>query len=125
LLFIGGTWWEIGRDKPRTDAVALESVSPCGVVVTPSYRTNYQVELCVQNSSGRGLTRIGYTVVAESCKPETTNECVEVEQISREIPVSIQANSRKTIRENIRFEEIVEGDESIQFSATIDSLLAK
>jgi len=122
LLFIGGTWWEIGRDKPRDDSVALDSVTVCDVTASPSYRTNYQVDLCVQNDSDHPLVRLGFTVSAEACEE---NDCTQIQQVSREIPVTIPANSRKTIRENIRFEEINEGDKNVSFKATIDSLLAK
>lgn len=126
-MFIAGTWWEIGRDKPSDKLVELTSVTVCDVKVTPSYRTNYQVDLCVQNSSDRPLVRIGYTLMAQLC---AANDCQQIEQISREIPVSVGANSRNTIRENVRFEELAQTDQSspdreLVFKASIDSLLAK
>ncbi len=109
LFFVSvfAMWFDSYLSNPRSDKIALDSVAVCGLDVAYSYRTNYEVKLCVENqASDATLRRVAFEVSAQVC--DETDECASLQTVSKSRSVSVQPGANVTLIDSMAFDMVVE-----------------
>lgn len=124
LLLIGlaiGAFLVDGYDKRELENLVEESqVQSCGIKATHSYRSNYDLELCVQNLAEKGsLSRLKMAIVAQKCSVKNEQPCLQLERVIRDIPVKIGPTSQQLILQNLSFKQVDPNDSDVQWSLEI------
>jgi len=123
LLSVLGFWFESGANKPRKDLVQTSQLSSCGVIAKHTYRTNFDIDLCISNSAEVGdVKRIGLSVVAHQC--ESLSACVELQRVERELSVDLPALESVTLSQNLNFSNVELSAKNIQWSFIVRSVKA-
>lgn len=114
-----------GYDKRELSSLVLESqVQSCGVSAKHSYRTNFDLQLCVQNLADVGtISRMKMAVVAQTCTSDNV-PCLQLERVIRDIPVKITPKSQSLILQNLSFKQVDPNDLSVKWSLEIISTKA-
>lgn len=115
-----------GYDKHELSNLVAESqVQSCGISAKHSYRTNYDLKLCVQNFAEIGsISRLKMAIVAKICPPAQGQECLELARVIRDIPVKIVPQSQVTILQNLSFKDVDPSAKETQWSLEIISTKA-
>lgn len=115
-----------GYDKRElSDLVDESQVQSCGITAEHSYRTNYDLRLCVQNFAERGvISRLKMAVVAKVCPPVSGQQCLELDRVIRDIPVKISPKSQALILQNLSFKNVDPSNKELQWSFEILSTKA-
>jgi len=114
LISVVGIWYENASDKPKHNIVQLNEVTNCGVSATHTYRSNFDINLCLQNESKKGhIKRIELAIIAEQCSQ--LNECVELQRVIRDLSISVLPNSSKKLTENLSFNQVDKDQGNIQW----------
>lgn len=124
-LAVAGFVFE-GYDKRELkNLISQSQVQSCGVSAKHSYRTNYDLQLCVQNLADNGsISRLKMAIVAQKCSPNDTQECLQLERVIRDIPVKIAAKSQAHILQNLSFKLVDPADQNVDWSLEIISTKA-
>lgn len=123
LISALGLGYEIISQQPVKGAMALTSVEACGVHAKHTYRTNFDLNICVNNVAEQGdITRIGFSIIASYC--EEPNSCVEVERVRRDLNVELRASDNLVIEQNLAFNELDPELDGIIWALDIHSLEA-
>lgn len=129
VLLIGcaiGAFLFEGYDKRELENLVAESdVKSCGMTAKHSYRTNFDLELCVQNLAEKGtISRLKMAVVAQKCSAQNAQECLQLERVIRDIPVKITPKSQVYILQNLSFKHVDPQDNNVDWSLDIISTKA-
>lgn len=99
-----GLWFGQASQAPRTGIVSTADIVTCGVNVSHSYRSNFDIDFCLENRSADGtVKRLGLEFQASSC---IQPECEKVQSVTKEIPVDIAPGTRLQRVENLRFDAV-------------------
>lgn len=123
-LLVGGVaiWFEGYGENPKEGIVALEEVVICGVESVHSYRTNFNVSVCLENKSQQGtIQRVSISVLAERC--ETDASCVAIENVQRDVLFVLAPGAKQTLKQSLGFDK-VDSAEDTRWSATVERVLA-
>lgn len=115
-----------GYDKRElTNLISENQVQSCGVSAEHSYRTNFDLQLCIQNLAETGtISRLKMAIVAQTCSANEVSTCLQLERVIRDIPVKISAKSQSLILQNLSFRQVDPNDLSVQWSLEILSTKA-
>ena len=107
VLFLG-LWLEDAGKNPRTNLIKPEQISVCGVSGEFSYRSNYNVTICLRNESPDSeLRRIVLGIAALDC---AGGECTEVERVEKQIQLVLAPGEQSEIVQNLRFDKLPHAD---------------
>jgi len=102
ILCITGIWYESNASKPSANLINISQIESCGVQTKNSYRTNYDINLCIRNTAANAkIMRIEFSVIASSC--EGQDQCQELQRVRRELAVEIAPSSEAQITQNLNF----------------------
>jgi len=111
-------FWFDGYDRRQiSNLVSLDNVEVCGLTAEYSYRTNFDFELCLQNTAEKGtLSRIDFALIAQDC---STGECTEIQRVERSTPIDIAPQQKHGLEQNISFDQVDPDSTTVQWSAVI------
>ena len=94
----------------------------CGVQGEFSYRTNYNLSLCLRNTAERGVVnRLKVKFIAQNCQKQCDAIATKTEEITLLLPAGTQIQHI----ENLSFEQLPPSVESLQWSATIEQVWSR
>ena len=99
-----GLWYEGNGKTPKSGLISVAEIASCGASGEFSYRSNYNVDICLQNNSAVAtVQRIGLRVSVLSCE---NSSCTEVNALDKEISLQIGPQQRVQTKQNISFEKL-------------------
>ena len=119
---IGLVVLEVHSNKPREGMVDLKQLVLCDQQIEHSYRSDFRVNLCLENQSDFTVKRIVYSVTAQKCQDAGSCEVIQVSQ--RDRLVSLDAQETRNIQDTLRFEKVDPESTDIVWSARILSIKA-
>lgn len=109
-------WVVSEQDKPRLGIVQSADLSVCELSMAYSYRTNYDLKLCLKNDHPTAkVRRVEFQVVATTCSEpsdatheseSSTSECTPLQVVSKSRPVNIAAGESVLIQDNLDFDQL-------------------
>ena len=122
-LSVAAIWLESSLGTPRENLLATSDIEDCGTSATHSYRSDFDISLCLQNNSKIArVTRLGFEVLALQCN--AAQECQEVQRVAREVPVDLAANSRSTLKQSLSFDQVSTQAKDIQWRVEVTTVHA-
>lgn len=114
ILCAIGFWFD-GYDKRQLrNFVSIEDVASCGVSAKHSYRTNFDLAICVQNNAEKGtINRLNIAIIASQCEAQT---CTQLQRVERSTLVNIPPNSTVTLEQNLGFDDVSPVLKGLQWS---------
>jgi len=123
FISVVSIWYENAADKPKHNIVQLNQVISCGVSAAHTYRSNFDINLCIRNESTAGhIKRLELAIIAEQCLQ--TNECSELERVKRDLSVNILPDSSQTLMENLSFNQVDREQANIQWRFEVEAVKA-
>lgn len=109
MLF--GLWLDTNDKALSTKLIAPEEVVSCGASGKYSYRTNFNIHLCLQNAATQGtVKRLVVKVAALRC---VAANCKELSVVEEQINLSIAAGHQLEHTENLAFESLGENAQQL------------
>lgn len=109
-----GFWFDGYYKRELNNLIDISQVRACGVTAKFSYRTNYNLKICVQNDASEAtISRLSMAVIASSCDAQS---CVEVQRVEKGMPVDIAPLSRIQLKQNLSFNKLSPDQSNIQWS---------
>ena len=126
LSAIGAFLFE-GYDKRDLPNLVDESqVQSCGVTAKHSYRSNFDLNLCVQNLAEKGvISRLKMAIVAKKCSSSDAESCLEIDRVVRDIPVKISPKAEVTLLQNLSFKNVEPASKDVQWSLEVIATKAR
>lgn len=117
ILCVLGIWLDGYNTRSIKNLVNITDVAICGVSAEHSYRSNFDIAICVQNMAERGtITRLNLQISATSC---VADKCETPVSIERSLLTDIAPASRIILDQNLSFETINPEAENIKWSAKV------
>lgn len=118
LILCGIGFWFDGYDKRQvSNFVSIDDVASCGVNAEHSYRTNFDLAICVQNNAEKGtISRLNMAVIASQCDAQT---CTQLQRVERSMLVNIPPKSLSTVDQNLSFDDVSPLLTNVQWSFEI------
>ena len=112
-----GFWFDGYYKRALNSLIEVSEVRVCGVTAEFSYRTNYDVKICLQNdATDAAVSRLKVAVIASNCAEDL---CAEVQRVERDTLVNIDPISRVTLEQNLSFDRVNQDQSSIQWSVEV------
>lgn len=122
VVCVAGLWLEQRGETPRSGRMPVSELVDCGVSGKHSYRTNFDIEFCLENQSARATVKhVGLKFMAMQCEH---GDCREVQTITKRLTINLAPSQRSTQTENINFSMIDPLDESVVWRVQTDSVKA-
>jgi len=111
--------WIEGRDERlENDLIKVDQVHICGVQSSHTYRTNFDVSVCLENRSQVGvIQRIAIEVLAEDCQNEVT--CDSLGKVQYDVLFELPPGETQTLKQNLDFKLVDPDLEGLRWSAAI------
>ncbi|GHA19625.1 hypothetical protein GCM10008090_31650 [Arenicella chitinivorans] len=123
LVALLGAWFDGLGQNPKTGVIDPSELTVCGLEVAHTYRTNFDVTLCVKNTATQAdVTRLRYTIIAEQC--DDSGACEQLAQATRDTLFAIQANTQTSKTQNLDFKPVDASVANLTWRATIDGVKA-
>lgn len=118
-----GVWLESNTGMPRSGLLSNADVTSCGVTAVHSYRSNYDLTLCLRNSASDGqVKQLGLLITAQSCS--APNNCMTLESVYRDVRIDIAPNSEVIVKQNLTFDDVDPALSGQVWSAQVESVKA-
>lgn len=112
-------WLESYDQTARDGVVALDSVQVCGVEGVHTYRSNFDVSICLENNDAVGTVKtVTMEVLAEQCGGAAA-ECVLLKKLTRDFSLVLEPTEGTVLTRNIDFKGVDPSLESVRWSATV------
>ena len=99
-----GLWYESHGKTPKSGLIKVSEIVSCGASGEYSYRSNYNVDICLQNNSTIAtVQRIGLRVSARSCE---NSNCIELDAVDKEISLQISPQQKVHTIQNLPFDKL-------------------
>jgi hypothetical protein len=103
-------FWYDGYDKRQIkNYVDIIDIEECGLTAAHSYRTNFDLSICVKNNAKEGtINRIKFAVLVSRCdSPDCTEQQhTELQRVERSRLATISPGSKITLDENLSFDQV-------------------
>ena len=119
-LFAGGIlmWFEGADVRLKDGLVKVNQVHNCGVQSVHTYRTNFDVSICLENKASVGkIQRITIEVLAEQCQNDT--QCAPLETVQRDVLFVLGPSSTQTLEQNLDFKLVDPALPGLRWSAEV------
>lgn len=111
VLAVIGLWFEQKGESLKSDLVQLSDVVDCGATGKHSYRTNFDIEFCLQNNSVNAtLKRITIDFKALDC---IDGACQDKQTVQKTIRLDLSPGEKETYSENLNFPSVDSDDQNI------------
>ena len=117
-----GLWYESHGKTPKSGLIGLSEIVSCGASGEFSYRSNYNVDICLQNKSAVAeVQRIGLRVVVQRCE---NSNCTEVDAVAKEISLPIGPLQEVQTIQNLSFDKLDPDTPNLSWIVDITSVRA-
>lgn len=117
-----GLWYESHGKTPKSGLIDDSEIVSCGATGAFSYRSNYNVDICLQNNSSLGtVQRIGLRVSVLNCE---NSKCEELDAIDKEISLQISPQQKVQTIQNLAFNELTARTPNLTWIVEITSVRA-
>jgi hypothetical protein len=117
VLCLIGFWVDGYYKRELNNLIDVSQVRTCGVTAEFSYRTNYDLKICLQNdATDAAISRLKVVAIASNCAEQP---CVEVQRVERGMLVDIAPISAVTLEQNLSFDRVNPDQDSIQWSVEV------
>ena len=104
LFAVAGAWFEGYGDTPRFGLIEPEQVVVCGVSGHHSYRTNYQIQFCLENQAENAMVeRLELRFIALDC---SAGECQEIDSVSKQLNIQLSPQQQIEKTTNLAFNKL-------------------
>jgi len=112
-----GFWFNGYYKRELNNLIGISQVRVCGVTAEFSYRTNYDLKICLQNdATDAAVSRLNVVVIASNCAEQP---CVEVQRVERDMLVDIAPKSGMSLEQNLSFDRVNPDQSRIQWSVEV------
>ena len=116
-------WAESNWQRPKANVVQASSIVDCGTSAKHSYRTSFDLVICLRNQAESGnVKRVSFDVVATQC--DSDGDCTELERVSRELTIELNANSETTVRQNLQFKMVDAAAQNVTWGVEVTGVRA-
>jgi len=123
ILCVAGMGLESFKKKPRSNLVSAAQLVSCGVQAVHSYRSNYDFQICIENTAKVGrIKRVDMTINAQQCVNGT--DCELLESVERSLSVDIAPQKSTVLQENLSFKLVDKAAADLQWSIEVLSVKA-
>ena len=124
LLLCGfSIWYDDYSKKAVEGLVDISNLQVCGVSGEHSYRTNFDINLCLQNTAGRGVVkRVRVAIMAARCN--SADMCVVVDRVERARSLELAPGEQLDLKENLNFPNLDPDTPEIRWTAEVLSVKA-
>ena len=106
LLAGAGAWFEGYGETPRFGLIQPEQVVVCGVSGQHSYRTNYQIQFCLENMADDAIVaRLELRFIALDCG-DGDGDCQQVDFVDKQLNIELLPQQKTESTENLAFNKI-------------------
>lgn len=103
--------------RESNSLIANSDIHTCGISAQHTYRTNFDVTICLVNKHPSAtLSRLEMQVIASSCE---ASNCTEVQRVTRDIPMQLGASARQNLIQNLSFDAVNSDAQNINWSVEI------
>lgn len=100
-----GVWLESNAGLPRSGIIGKDDISSCGIEAKHSYRSNFDLTICLRNNASDGLVKqLSLSIIVQSCS--APDNCLVLETVQRDVGVDIAPNTAVTIKQNLSFDAV-------------------
>lgn len=122
LMCIVGLWVDQSSQTPRENIILVAEIEDCGVSSKYSYRTNFDIEFCLLNSSLTATAkRLAMSFIALNC---VDGNCQELQIINKDVSLSLEPETQITLKENLSFDKVGVSLESVVWVVKVNSVKA-
>ncbi|MFT7527685.1 MAG: hypothetical protein ACI9LY_002844 [Arenicella sp.] len=117
-----GLWYESHGKTPKSGLIGVSEIVSCGASGEFSYRSNYNVDICLKNKSAvAAVQRIGLRVVAQRCE---NSNCSEVDAVAKEISLPIGPLQEVQTIQNLSLDKLDPDIPNLSWTVEITSVRA-
>lgn len=123
IFSVFAMWLESNWQQPKKDLVQASDVVDCGTTAGHSYRSSFDLIICLRNQADIGhVKRVNFDVIAKRCaQPEA---CIEIERVARELSVDLPAQSDLNVKQNLSFNLVDPAASDVVWSVEVKSVRA-
>lgn len=122
LICIAGLWFDQSSQTPRENVMSISELEDCGVNSKYSYRTNFDIEFCLRNSSLTATAkRLGMSFIALNC---VAGNCEELQVVNKDVSLSLEPETQITMKENLSFDKVDTTSETVVWVVKVNSIKA-
>jgi len=115
VVLIAGLILDGWGEKPRSNIVNIDQIEVCGVTAKHSYRSSFDLDICLQNNANQGtVKRIALVVSAADCP--ANGLCTELQNVTRDFPIELDSGSKITVEQNLSFDQVKRDSQTVQWS---------
>lgn len=122
VLLVTGLWYESRGNTPKAGLIEVGEVISCGTSAEFSYRSNYNVNLCLQNNSTTAtVKRLELRVSVLSCEDSI---CQEVDYSDKGVSLEIEPEQRINTTLNLSFARLEKDTPNLKWTVETRSVRA-
>jgi len=115
VLLIAGLILDGWGKNPRSNIVNINELSVCGVTAQHSYRSNFNLEICLQNNSNTGaVKRVALVISAADCSAGEL--CTELQNVTRDFPIDLASDTKLVVEQNLAFDKVSPDNKTVKWS---------
>lgn len=123
VVFVIAIWLDGYGEKPAEGIVSKQDLRSCGLKLEHSYRSNYDVDLCLRNTAERGtVKRLRFAIIASDCAEQ--DSCKELQRVEREVLFVVAPSKSATLKDNLSFSQVDPARERISWSVEVLNIKA-
>lgn len=116
-------WLESNWLQPKKDVVEANQIVDCGTTATHSYRTSFDLMICLRNQASVGrVKRVSFDVVASQCTAPGT--CQELQRVPRELSIDLPAQTDIELKQNLQFNLVDPAATDLAWAVEVKSVRA-
>ena len=122
FISIACLWFDQASQTPRENLMSVEELEDCGVSSNHSYRTNFDIEFCLRNTSLTATAkRLAISFIALDC---IDGNCEELQVVTKDISLSLEPESQLRLKENLSFDKVDISSETVVWVVKVNSIKA-
>lgn len=122
LVCVAGLWFDQSSHTPKEGLISVNEMENCGVNAKHSYRTNFDIELCLRNLSENATAkRVSISYTALNC---VAGNCEELQVVNRDIALSLAPQLQLILSDNLNFDHVDPSLETVVWVAKVNSIKA-
>lgn len=127
LICAVGALWERHTKKPRSNLVSVTQLVSCGVQAKHSYRSNFDLDICLNNIGTVGsVKRVDMEIKAIQCAGDNAadRDCIVLESVARSLSVDIAPQTTEILKENLSFKLVDKDASGLQWGIEVTAVKA-
>lgn len=105
LLALGGLYYDGATRSAKLGVVSLAELEICGVTSQHTYRSNFNIQLCLNNTHPTArVSRVSYVVTVKDCTD--SGSCQQIARVTSDTLADIAPQSQAKIVQNLDFKGV-------------------